>query len=155
MSSSRDVGILTGIAHHVTTTFNPWELPSNWSKETFYHLLNQSGEGVRKLLPVKRWSLSFTKPYHNWLNKWTFHDMNQSETILEGEPQRVHKLESWDRICHNSYLHATGANHSWVVKLDEIQHKGEKLNYTKSIMSIQMTIWHWITKYKVFFVHLV
>ncbi len=27
---------------------------------------------------------TFLKPYHSWLHKWTFLDMNQSEMLLEG-----------------------------------------------------------------------
>ncbi len=44
-------------------------------------------EGVRKnslILYVQVFDASFWKPYHDWLNKWSFYDMNQWEFMLEG-----------------------------------------------------------------------
>ena len=34
---------------------------------------------------------TFSKPYHDWLNKWIFDDMNQSEMVLEGQTSETNK----------------------------------------------------------------
>ncbi len=41
-------------------------------------------EGVRNKSHVQVCDAQMLKVYPNWLNKWTFHDTNQSEIMLEG-----------------------------------------------------------------------
>ena len=44
---------------------------------------------------------TFSKTYHNWLNKWTFHEMNQSDMVLKsGSAQGLtHSKHFWCIFC--------------------------------------------------------
>ena len=43
------------------------------------------GKVVRKKYHMQVCGAAFSKAYHNWLNKRTYHDMNQSEMVLDDE----------------------------------------------------------------------
>ncbi len=62
----------------------PCELSDNWSKEIFHHVLN-NWRRCTKMCAVQVCDATVSKPHYNWLNKWIFHDIIQSDNILQGQ----------------------------------------------------------------------
>ncbi len=51
-------------------SLTPWELPADWSKWTYYHLLNQLAKVYHKIISFPSFWFTIVKAlYSNWLNK--------------------------------------------------------------------------------------
>ena len=51
-------------------------------KQNILSFIKPIRESVRKLYPLKVYDTTSLKPFHNWLNRWIFHDIDQSELIV-------------------------------------------------------------------------
>ncbi len=70
----------------VLNKFNPMRTTCWLVKRNSLSYFELIRRGVRNnSLMCKFVSATFLKPYHNWLHKWTFQDMDQSEMVLEGQ----------------------------------------------------------------------
>ncbi len=60
-----------------------YELPADWTKGSLFYPFNQLERVIGKIVSCTSFRCDHFKPYHNWLNKGTFRDMNQSKIMLE------------------------------------------------------------------------
>ena len=98
--------------HVINTNLTQWELPANWSKGGSLPYIELIRRGVRKnSLMCKFVHATFLKLYHNWLCKWTFHDMNHQKCVMRSVTVVLRGLKGYDsaivynRLCMRT--HAT------------------------------------------------
>ncbi len=67
-------------------SFNPMRTTCWLVKMNILSYIEPIRRGVKKnSLMCKFVHATFLKPYHDWLHKWAFQEMNQSEMVFEGQ----------------------------------------------------------------------
>ncbi len=94
-----------------------------WLVRKEHYSMNWTNErGFKKYsLIMKVWDATFSKSCHDWFNKWTLLDINQSETMLEGQfgAQEVTILTFF--TCP---IFIFGYQWTWLLKLTSLFTKG-------------------------------